>query len=125
MAQAKQDTSELEVTGKGLKAGIVACEERMAEIEVARDAAIAPLGNLVHDSVPVDNDEVGPQTQSYALISGGRCDVCLRAVSRSELRIPGALPSTLDCGGRPIGGGGSRLILLLKATCVPVGRQNR
>lgn len=67
MAQAKQDTSELEVTGKGLKAGIVACEERMAEIEVARDAAIAPLGNLVHDSVPVDNDEVSPQSQSCTL----------------------------------------------------------
>lgn len=50
--------------GKALKAAIVACEEQMNAFEVARDAAIAPLGNLVHDSVPVDNDEVSPQPKT-------------------------------------------------------------
>ena len=57
-SQAKQDTTELESRGKALKEGIGAAEKRLAEVEAARDAALAQIGNLVHDSVPVDDDEV-------------------------------------------------------------------
>ena len=60
-AQAKQDTKELESRGKALKEGIGAAERRLAELEIARDAALAQIGNLVHDSVPVDDDEVRGQ----------------------------------------------------------------
>ncbi len=60
-SQAKQDTTELESRGKALKEGIGAAEKRLAEVEVARDAALAQIGNLVHDSVPVDDDEVRGQ----------------------------------------------------------------
>ncbi len=53
-AKAKQDTTELEARGKALKEAIGAAEARLTEIETARDAALAQIGNLVHDSVPVD-----------------------------------------------------------------------
>ena len=58
LLQAKQDTSELEVKGKAIKERIAACEENLRQLETARDAALAPIGNLVHDTVPIDNDEV-------------------------------------------------------------------
>ncbi len=60
-SQAKQDTTELESRGKALKEGIGGAEKQLAEVEVARDAALAHIGNLVHDSVPVDDDEVRGQ----------------------------------------------------------------
>lgn len=33
-------------------------EEEAKAADAARDKAILPIGNLVHDSVPVSNDEV-------------------------------------------------------------------
>jgi seryl-tRNA synthetase len=45
---------------KEIKARIAELEEREKELSAARDAALLPIGNLVHDSVPVSNDEVRP-----------------------------------------------------------------
>lgn len=36
-------------------------EEEAKAADAARDKAILPIGNLVHDSVPVSNDEVPVQ----------------------------------------------------------------
>ena len=58
-AQAGQNTSELQERSKALKKGIVAAEESAKEMADARDKAIMPIGNLVPDSVPISNDEVG------------------------------------------------------------------
>lgn len=46
------------MAGKTIKERISAGEERLQQLELARDAALAHIGNLVHDSVPVDDDEV-------------------------------------------------------------------
>ncbi len=35
-------------------------EEEAKAADAARDKAIMPIGNLVHDSVPVSNDEARP-----------------------------------------------------------------
>ena len=45
-----------------MKAEIVRAEERAKEAEAVRDRAVTAIGNLVHDSVPVSNDEVGAYT---------------------------------------------------------------
>ena len=57
-AQEKKDATELQQSSKDLKEDIKRAEEREAEATRSRDAALLPLGNLVHDSVPVSNDEV-------------------------------------------------------------------
>ena len=41
-----------------MKQDIQAAQARAADVEVERDMTIAQIGNLVHDSVPVSNDEV-------------------------------------------------------------------
>ena len=41
-----------------MKAQIVRAEEAAKEAEAVRDKALMGIGNLVHDSVPVNNDEV-------------------------------------------------------------------
>jgi len=56
--QAKQDTTELQEKSKGLKAEIVKAEEAVKAAETARDNTIKLIGNIVHDSVFVSNDEV-------------------------------------------------------------------
>lgn len=58
-SQAKQDSTELQEQSKGLKEEIKVLEEREKEAVGARQAALAPMGNLVHDSVPISDDEVG------------------------------------------------------------------
>ena len=45
-----------------MKAEIVRAEERAKEAEAVRDRAVTAIGNLVHDSVPVSNDEVDALT---------------------------------------------------------------
>eukprot|EP00884_Botryococcus_braunii_P008117 jgi/Botrbrau1/17306/Bobra.0015s0059.1 len=57
LRKAKQDTTELQNKSKDMKAAIVAAEENAKSAEQERDKALAPLGNLVHESVPVSNDE--------------------------------------------------------------------
>ena len=56
--QAKEDASELQEQSKALKARIVEAEKKEGELVAARDKALAPIGNLVHDSVPISDDEV-------------------------------------------------------------------
>jgi seryl-tRNA synthetase len=56
--QAKEDASELIAQSKELDADIKRQEEEEKECKLAVDKAIVPIGNLVHDSVPIDNDEV-------------------------------------------------------------------
>lgn len=55
--QAKEDATELMEKSKAMKAGIKEAEEKLQELEQARDDAIAPIGNLVHESVPISDDE--------------------------------------------------------------------
>lgn len=56
--QAKKDTTELQEKSKGLKADVLKAEEDAKAADAARDKATMVIGNLVHDSVPVSNDEV-------------------------------------------------------------------
>jgi len=56
--QAKQDAAELMESSKRIKGEIADLEQREKDMIAARDAALAPIGNLVHDSVPVSDDEV-------------------------------------------------------------------
>ena len=61
-SQAKKDATTLQEKSKSMKAEIVHAEERAKEAEAVRDRAVTAIGNLVHDSVPVSNDEVGAYT---------------------------------------------------------------
>jgi len=57
LRKAKQDATELQEKSKQLKQGMADLEEQEKQIIKDRDAAIMVIGNVVHDSVPVDNDE--------------------------------------------------------------------
>eukprot|EP00894_Picocystis_sp_ML_P000178 jgi/Pico_ML_1/50695/g1858.t3 len=54
---AKEDASELIAQVAELKAQIKELEDKEKEVAAARDQAILPIGNLVHDTVPVHDDE--------------------------------------------------------------------
>lgn len=56
--QAKQDATELQEQSKVLKAQIAELEEKEQAIIAERDAALVPIGNIVHDSVPISDNEV-------------------------------------------------------------------
>ena len=71
--QAKQDATELQEKSKQLKVNIKVAEEVEKALAEERDAALIPIGNLVPDSVPVDDDEV--RGRSVAVWVGGRVDV--------------------------------------------------
>eukprot|EP01023_Acetabularia_acetabulum_P037408 TRINITY_DN3545_c0_g1_i3.p1 TRINITY_DN3545_c0_g1~~TRINITY_DN3545_c0_g1_i3.p1 ORF type:complete len:190 (+),score=36.59 TRINITY_DN3545_c0_g1_i3:69-638(+) len=53
----KEDTTELQQQSKDMKARLQATEEAEKAAAKLRDDAILPIGNLVHDSVPISNDE--------------------------------------------------------------------
>ncbi|KAF5836042.1 hypothetical protein DUNSADRAFT_6512 [Dunaliella salina] len=55
--QAKGNADELQEKSKEHKKKIQDAEEREKEVTLARDKKLATIGNLVHDSVPVSNDE--------------------------------------------------------------------
>jgi len=57
MRKAKEDTTELQTQSKDMKTAIAAQEEKEKQLAEERDNAIVPIGNLVHDSVPVSDDE--------------------------------------------------------------------
>ena len=57
--QAKQDATALQEQSKAMKVGIKEAEEREKQLQEALEASVLPIGNLVHDSVPVSDDEVG------------------------------------------------------------------
>lgn len=59
ITQAKQDATELQEQSKVLKASIAELEEKEQAIIAERDAALVPIGNIVHDSVPISDNEVG------------------------------------------------------------------
>lgn len=59
LMQNKQDATELQEKSKAIKGQIAEAEEKEKQVAAARDAAIQPIGNIVHDSVVVSNDEVG------------------------------------------------------------------
>lgn len=54
---AKGDATELQERSKAMKAGIKAAEEEEKALAEARDAALLPIGNIVHDTVPISDDE--------------------------------------------------------------------
>ena len=55
--KAKEDATELQEKSKAMKKVIEALREDEAKAAAERDAALGTIGNLVHDSVPVNNDE--------------------------------------------------------------------
>jgi len=57
LRKAKEDATELQEKSKEIKARIAEAEKVEKELSEARDAAIVPIGNIVHDSVPVSDDE--------------------------------------------------------------------
>lgn len=44
---------------------MASADESLKAAEAARDAAIMAIGNLVHDTVPVDDDEVTVTSYRY------------------------------------------------------------
>jgi seryl-tRNA synthetase len=56
--QKKEDATELQGKSVALKKQIEEAEAIKNELESKRDKTMVVIGNLVHDSVPVDNDEV-------------------------------------------------------------------
>lgn len=61
--QKKEDATELQDKSVALKKQTEEAEVTKNELESKRDKTMVVIGNLVHDSVPVDNDEV---CQHYA-----------------------------------------------------------
>ncbi|CAD7696014.1 unnamed protein product, partial [Ostreobium quekettii] len=57
LRKAKEDTTDLQEKSKTMKKSIQDAEQEAAEAEKERDLALAYVGNLVHDSVPVSDDE--------------------------------------------------------------------
>ncbi|PSC72955.1 Serine-tRNA ligase [Micractinium conductrix] len=57
LRKAKQDATELQERSKEMKIKIKEAEELEKQLSDERDAAIVPIGNLVPESVPVDDDE--------------------------------------------------------------------
>lgn len=75
--QAKEDASELIARSKELDAGIKKQEEDEKECKLAVDRAIVPIGNLVHDSVPIDDNEVRKH-KLWAFVRGCELEVLFR-----------------------------------------------
>lgn len=65
--QAKQDATELQEKSKAMKKDIEAAVQRVDAAVTARDTALLTIGNLVHESVPVDNDEASSQRSAGVL----------------------------------------------------------
>ncbi len=62
-AQAGGNSEELQAKSKAMKEGIAAAEEEEKAVIAERDAKLVLIGNVVHDSVPISDDEVGAQEQ--------------------------------------------------------------
>ena len=103
LLQAKKDATELQEKSKSMKAEIVRAEEAAKEAEAVRDKALMGIGNLVHDSVPVDNDEV-----QFCSPSTAQCSQCPgvagKNVTPSHLTDHSLNPPKMACcGSRVIG----------------------
>jgi seryl-tRNA synthetase len=57
-AQNKGNADEVQEKSKELKKIIPDVEREAEEAAIRRDRALCKIGNLVHDSVPISNDEV-------------------------------------------------------------------
>eukprot|EP00892_Ulva_mutabilis_P000617 jgi/Ulvmu1/10556/UM065_0010.1 len=55
--KAKEDAADLKQQSVALKESLIEAEADVKLAAEERDSAIAPIGNLVHDSVPIDDDE--------------------------------------------------------------------
>jgi len=55
--KAKEDTTDLQAESKAMKDSIKVQEDAVTAAASARDAILMEIGNLVHDSVPISNDE--------------------------------------------------------------------
>lgn len=69
MLQAKQDATELQEKTKAMKSTIAELEAKENQIIADRDAALVPIGYIVHDSVPVSDNEVSVSLSWYIPIS--------------------------------------------------------
>ena len=56
--QKKQDATELIQSTEEIQARLAAKETEVQEAKTTLDAKIVTIGNIVHESVPVSNDEV-------------------------------------------------------------------
>lgn len=56
--QEKKDASELQEKSKTTKSKIKEAEEKALETESQRDKTLNQIGNIIHDSVPISQDEV-------------------------------------------------------------------
>ena len=66
-----------------MKGRLAVLEEQVKGAETTLEAAVQPIGNLVHDSVPVSNDEVHPHLPKFSIgRRAGRLAI-LRATCRS------------------------------------------
>lgn len=95
-SQAKKDATELQEKSKSMKAEIVRAEEAAKEAEAVRDKALMGIGNLVHDTVPVNNDEVRrrrslPQPQCYPSLDEAYCSSVQKTFIFTEIRMAPAL----------------------------------
>jgi hypothetical protein len=54
-----------------MKASIAELEEKEKQIIAERDAALVPMGNIVHDSVPISDNEVRKRGRYSAAAGGG------------------------------------------------------
>lgn len=57
MSKAKEDITEVRKKSVAGKAAMAQADEELKAAEAARDTAVMAIGNLVHDSVPVDDNE--------------------------------------------------------------------
>jgi hypothetical protein len=91
--QAGGNTDELQEKSKSMKKSIQDAEEKDKEISAARDATLVTIGNLVHDSVPVSNDEVRPTHGCSRNVVGVWCvSVAVREGVLMQLVLVDGLP---------------------------------
>ena len=117
-AQAKQDAAEEMEASKALKARIAELEQAEKDAGAARDAALLAIGNVVHDSVPVSDDEARFATAGFLLLLDFTAHVWLRTLGCGGLAGSGLGGLAAGSAGR---GGWSRNRL---TTSTPIGRQN-
>lgn len=81
--QAGGNADELMEKSKEVKKKIVEMEEKEKEVIKARDGLVVAIGNLVHDSVPVSDNEV------RLVVSGlNCCHGCLWQTACAHLHLP-------------------------------------
>lgn len=80
-----------------MKSGIKELEDREKQLEAERDETLVKIGNLVHDSVPVSDNEVRLGDVGIAPTRGG---ACLREADRPAWLFGGMCRSATCVPGR-------------------------